>query len=63
MVQGKWFSPGEDLSALLPVREAVFSRGADDLDALSWNVLVYRDSVPAAAGRIWCWWRTLRPSR
>ena len=53
MVQGKWFSPGEDLSALLPVREAVFSRGADDLDALSWNVLVYRDSVPAAAGRIW----------
>ena len=53
MVQGKWFPPGEDLSALLPVREAVFGRGADDLDAASWNVLVYQDSVPAAAGRIW----------
>ena len=53
MVQGKWFPPGEDLSALLPVREAVFGRGADDLDAVSWNVLVYQDSVPAAAGRIW----------
>ena len=53
MVQGKWFAPGSDLSALLPVREAVFGRGADALDALSWNTLVYEDSVPAATGRIW----------
>ena len=53
MVQGKWFSPGSDLSAVLPVREAVFGRGADGLDALSWNVIVYQDSVPAASGRIW----------
>ena len=54
MVQGKWFAPGEDLSAgVLPVREAVFGRGADDLDALSWNALVYQDGVPAASGRIW----------
>ena len=53
MIQGKWFSPGCDLTAVLSVREAVFSRGADDLDAISWNVLVYQDSVPAAAGRIW----------
>ena len=54
MVQGKWFAPGEDLSAgVLPVRQAVFGRGADDLDAASWNVLVFEDSVPAAAGRIW----------
>ena len=54
MVQGKWFAPGEDLSAgVLPVRKAVFGRGADDLDALSWNVLVYQDGVPSAVGRIW----------
>ena len=54
MVQGKWFAPGEDLSAgILPVRKAVFGRGADDLDALSWNALVYQDGVPSAVGRIW----------
>ena len=54
MIQGKWFSPGQDLSyGVLPVRGAVFGRGADDLDPLSWNVLVLRDGVPAAAGRIW----------
>lgn len=53
MIQGKWFSPGSDLSAVLPIREAVFGRGADDLDAVSWNVLVYHDSVPSATGRIW----------
>ena len=53
MIQGKWFPPGSDLSTVLPVRNAVFGRGADDLDVLSWNVLVFEDSVPAAAGRIW----------
>lgn len=53
MVQGKWFAPGTDLSALLPVRSAVFGTEADGLDAACWNVLVYEDSVPAATGRIW----------
>ena len=54
MVQGKWFAPGEDLSAgVLPVRRSVFGRGSDSLDSRSWNVLVYQDAVPAAAGRIW----------
>ena len=53
MIQGKWFAPGEDVSVLLPVRESVFGRGSDDLDALSWNVLVYQDSHPVATGRIW----------
>ncbi len=53
MVQGKWFSPGSDLSDLLTVRNAVFGHGSDNLDALSWNVLVYQDAVPAATGRIW----------
>lgn len=53
MVQGKWFSPGSDLSELLSVRSSVFGRGSDNLDAISWNVLVYQDTVPVATGRIW----------
>ena len=53
MVQGKWFAPGEDISPLISVRESVFARGADDLDPLSWNALIYEDGVPCAAGRIW----------
>lgn len=54
MIQGKWFAPGEDLSAgVLPVREAVFGNGADGLDPRSWNALVCEDGVPAATGRIW----------
>ena len=53
MVQGKWISPGSDLSVLIPVREAVFGRGQDRLDEISWNVLVCQDSFPAATGRIW----------
>ena len=55
MIQSKWFAPGSDLSVVLPVREAVFGYGEDDLDAESWNVLVYQDTIPVAAGRIW--WR------
>ena len=53
MIQGKWFAPGEDLSPLLPLRQSVFHQGADALDPLSWNVLVYEDETPAATGRIW----------
>lgn len=53
MIQGKWFAPGSDLSDVTPVRKAVFGRGADDLDTLSWNALVYEDSSPVAVGRIW----------
>ena len=53
MIQGKWLAPGEDPGAALEIRERVFGRGGDDLDPLSWNVLVLRDEVPAAAGRIW----------
>lgn len=53
MIQGKWFAPGEDISPLVTVRESVFSRGADDLDLLSWNALIFEDDVPCAAGRIW----------
>lgn len=53
MIQGKWFAPGADLSDVIPVRTAVFGRGSDDFDILSWNTLVFEDSVPVASGRIW----------
>ena len=53
MIQGQWFSPGKDISSLLPVRLSVFGRGTDDLDGESWNALVFEDGVPAACGRIW----------
>lgn len=53
MVQGKWFAPGSDLSDLLPVRAAVFGRGEDDLDSVSWNAVIYENSIPVATGRIW----------
>ena len=53
MIQGKWFSPGDDLTAVLSVREAVLGFGSDSLDPESWNVLVFEDSIPAATGRIW----------
>lgn len=53
MIQGKWFAPGDNLSRVLLVRTAVFGRGADHLDPVSWNVLVLQDGAPAAAGRIW----------
>ena len=55
MIQGKWFPQGADLSEVLSVREAVFSRGRDSLDEESQNVLVWQDEQPAAAGRLW--WR------
>ena len=55
MIEGKWYPQGSDLSDLLPVRQAVFSRGEDVLDAESWNVLVWQDGVPAGTGRLW--WR------
>ena len=54
MIQGKWFAPGEDLSAeILPLRETVFGFSGNPRDELGWNTLVYTDSVPAASGRIW----------
>ena len=52
MVQGKWFTPGSDLSDLLPIRTAVFGRGEDELDSVSWNALIYENSIPVATGRI-----------
>ena len=53
MIQGKWFSPGDDLTAVVSVRRAVLGFDVDSLDPESWNVLVFEDSVPVATGRIW----------
>ncbi len=54
MIQGKWFRPGEDLSAeVLPVRSAVFGNSGNATDPDGWNTLVYWDNEPAASGRIW----------
>ena len=53
MIQGKWFPQGSDLSEALSVRQAVFGRGQDPLDAEAQNVVVYQDDLPVASGRLW----------
>ena len=53
MIQGKWFAPGQDASPALTVRSLVFGRGQDELDNLSWSVIVLQDGDVAATGRIW----------
>lgn len=53
MIEGKWFAPGADLTLPLQLRRQALGRGADALDPLAWNVVVYRDGEPAATGRIW----------
>ena len=55
MVEGKWFAPGSEIDQALKIRQAVFGRGADELDKLSWNVLVWHEGEAAATGRLW--WR------
>lgn len=55
MVEGKWFQPGADADEVFAIRRAVFGRGRDDLDAESWNVLVWFGGQAAATGRLW--WR------
>jgi len=41
MIQGKWFPPGDDLTAAVSVRRAVLGFDTDSLDPESWNVLVF----------------------
>ena len=53
MVEGQWFAPGAEIERALEIRRAVFGRGADELDALSWNVLVRYEGEDAATGRLW----------
>ena len=53
MIEGKWYAPGAEMPEALQIRQAVFGRGADAQDALSWNVLVWQDGEAAATGRLW----------
>ena len=53
MVEGKWFAPGAEIAQALEIRQAVFGRGVDALDAMSWNVLVWHEGQAAATGRLW----------
>ena len=54
MIQGKWFAPGEDLTAeVLRVRKSVFGEAGNSTDTEGWNALVYSDGEPVASGRIW----------
>lgn len=61
MVQGKWIPPGEAYGEALRLREEVFVREQgfsadleeDAFDPMSWHVLLYREGVPAATGRIY----------
>lgn len=53
MIEGKWFAPGSDAAEAIAIRQAVFGRGRDELDNQAWNVLVWHDQAPAAAGRLW----------
>ena len=53
MVEGKWFQPGADAHEAFAIRESIFGRGRDELDAMAWNVIVYFEKQPAATGRLW----------
>ena len=53
MVQGRWFPSGSDLSLPISLRENVFGRGMDALDAMAQHVVVYESDEPVAAARLW----------
>lgn len=55
MVQGRWFAMGGDISTPLKLRQAVFGRGQDALDAQAWQVVVYDGDTPVGTARLW--WR------
>ena len=53
MIEGKWFAPGAEIPEAEAIRRTVFGRGADELDKMAWNVLVWFAGEPAATGRLW----------
>ena len=53
MVQGRWFPGGSDISLPISLRESVFGRGLDDIDAMAQHVVVYDTGAPVAAARLW----------
>ena len=53
MVQGRWFPMGSDIALPLSVREQVFGRGEDALDAMAQQVIVHEEGVPVGSARLW----------
>ena len=53
MVQGRWYPMGSDLGVPMMIRQEVFHKGQDDLDAAAQQVVVFREDVPAGAARLW----------
>ncbi len=53
MIEGKWFPQGAEIGLPISVREAVFGRGRDALDALAQQVVVYREGEAVGSARLW----------
>lgn len=53
MVQGKWYATGSDISLPLSLRQLVFSRGEDALDAFAQQVVVFDGEQAVGAARLW----------
>lgn len=53
MIEGKWYVQNSDISLPLTLREAVFARGRDALDACAQQVVVFREGTPVGTARLW----------
>ena len=53
MIEGKWYPPGSDISIPLALRRQCLGIGRDEIDNISWQVIVLEGGEPAASGRIW----------
>ena len=53
MIEGKWFAQGSDLAVPLAIRQTVFGRAQDALDASAQQVVVYRTGIPVGTARLW----------
>ena len=53
MVQGRWFPAGSDISLPISLRQSVFGRGEDALDAYAQQAVIYENDMPVAAARLW----------
>ena len=60
MIEGKWFAQGSDLAEPLTIRQTVFGRAQDALDASAQQVVVYGKGIPVGTARLWwqdgCFW-------
>ena len=53
MIEGKWYSPGSDIEVSLELRKKSLNLIRDEIDYLSWQLVVFDDGEPVGAGRIW----------